>query len=208
MRFAFTAVALALVLAACASGSGERAAGFVTAQVQSAYIPVEGHTYFFVEDHGAAFVFAPGIAVTNAHNGDFLTAPVVGTSRNYDVLFFRTDRMTPPMLGAPSIGENVIAYGQGLHGELRQATGVVRTLDSPVEARCAGCLLQSAFTYEGDAGPGFSGGPVVDAVSGVIIGMTFGYVGEKGHRMMYAYPISRLRKEFAVLQGHPPEPDN
>jgi hypothetical protein len=207
MRFPIAAVALALALSACSTGSGERAAGFVTAQVQSAYLPVEGRTYLLVADHAAAFVFAPGVAVTNAHNSDFLHAPVIATSRNYDVLFFRTGRVASPTFGTPSAGEHVIAYGQGLNGELRQATGVVRVLDSPVEARCTGCLLQSAFTYDANAGPGFSGGPVVDAVSGAIIGMTFGYVGDKGHRLMYAYPMSRLRNEFATLQGHALEPD-
>ncbi|HWD28759.1 MAG TPA: serine protease [Rhizomicrobium sp.] len=207
MRFRFAALALALGLSACASGSGERAAGFITVQVQSAYIPVEGRTYLLVDDHAAAFVFAPGIAVTNAHNGDFLKAPVIATSRNYDVLFFRTDRVALPTFGTPSVGERVIAYGQGLRGELRQAIGVVRTLDSPVEARCSGCVLQSAFTYDADAGPGFSGGPVVDAVSGAIIGITFGYVGDKAHRVMYAYSMSRLRNEFATLQGRAAEPE-
>jgi S1-C subfamily serine protease len=197
---------LALALSACASSFGERAAGFVTADVAAAYIPLEGRSYLLIADHGAAFVFAPGIAVTNAHNGDFLLAAVVGKSRNYDVLFFQTNRAAKPAFAAPTIGEHVIAYGQGIKGELRQALGVVRALDSPVEARCGGCLLQLAFTYEAKAGPGFSGGPVVDAVSGAIIGMTFGYTDEGGHRTMYAYPIARLRNELAALQGRAPEP--
>lgn len=158
-----------------------------------------------MESRGAAFVMAPGIAVTNAHNDDFLGAvPRIGTSRNYDLLFFRSDRAASPVYGAPSVGEGVIAYGQGAHGEVREAHGVVRSLNQPVEARCETCNVQGAFIYEGNAGPGFSGGPVVDAISGAIVGITFGYNDENGRRLMYAYPMSRVRNELAMIEGRLP----
>ncbi|MEI9991501.1 MAG: hypothetical protein WDM86_15840 [Rhizomicrobium sp.] len=204
MRFAPAAL-LALALGGCATASGEPSASFVNSEVARSYIPLEGRTYAVMENRGAAFVLAPGIAVTNAHNGDFLgDAAVIGTSRNYDLLFFRVDRAASPVYGQPIVGERVIAYGQGPHGEVREARGVVSLLDRAVEARCETCIVQGAFIYEGNAGPGFSGGPVVDAISGAIVGVTFGYNDENGHRLMYAYPMSRVRNELAAIQGRLP----
>lgn len=204
MRFAKAAL-LALALGGCATVSGQQSASFVTSEVGRAYIALEGRSYVVMESRGAAFIMAPGIAVTNAHNGEFLgDVPVIGTSRNYDLLFFRVDRTASPVYGAPMVGERVIAYGQGSHGEVREAHGVINLLNRAVEARCQTCIIQGAFIYEGNAGPGFSGGPVVDAITGAIVGITFGYNDENGHRLMYAYPMSRVRNELAAIQGHLP----
>ena len=204
MRFPYP-VLLTLALAGCGGSSGLPSAGFLNDTIAQAYVPLEGRTYVVMENRGAAFVIAPGVAATNAHNGDYLTGvPVIGTSRNYDLMFFRTSRNVTPPTAAPTVGERVIAYGQGSHGEVRVAVGIVRTLNAPVEARCGTCVIQSAFTFEGNAGPGFSGGPVVDAVTGRLIGITFGYLDPNGHRLMYAYPMSRVRNELATLTGHVP----
>jgi S1-C subfamily serine protease len=199
------AALLTLALAGCATSSGERATTFVTPALANAYIPLEGVSYFLVQNRGAAFVIAPGVAVTNAHNAEIVTSrSVIGISRNYDLLFFRVDRSAALASSSPRTGERVIAYGQGAHGELRMAEGVVRTLDAPVEARCRTCTVQAAFTFEGDAGPGFSGGPVVDAATGNLVGVTFGYLDPNGRRLMYAYPMSRVRNEFAAMSGNLP----
>jgi len=75
---------------------------------------------------------------------------------------------------------------------------VVTRLDAPVKALCAKCEVQSAFTFEGNAGPGFSGGPVLDANDGKLLGVVFGYVDEpasKG-RTMYAYTMERVFAEL------------
>jgi S1-C subfamily serine protease len=129
---------------------------------------------------------------------------VIGQSRNYDLLYFRVGgSLTPPTV-APSVGERVLAYGQGAHGEVRVAAGIVRALNVPVKARCETCAIQSAFIYEGNAGPGFSGGPVVDADTGQIVGITFGYLDPDGRRLMYAYPMSRVRNELATIEGRVP----
>lgn len=204
MRVFFAAL-LTLGLAACATSSGERAAGFMNPQIASAYIPLDGRAYFILEGRGAAVVIAPGIAVTNAHNAGIVgKAALIGISRNYDLLFFRVDRNVSLSTMAPRGGQQVIAYGQGSSGELRVARGIVRMLNAPVEARCQTCQIQIAFTFEGNAGPGFSGGPVVDAASGALVGITFGYLDPQGHRLMYAYPMSRVRNELAVLMGQLP----
>jgi len=87
---------------------------------------------------------------------------------------------------------------------LNEAHGTIEALDVQVEARCETCAPQTAFTYVGDAGPGFSGGPVVDAKSGRVIGITFGFLDPKGRRTMYAYPMSRVRNELATIEHRLP----
>jgi len=142
-----------------------------------------------------------GVAVTNAHNQTIIGgAPIIGQSRNYDLLFFHVDKKSEVLTAAPSAGEGVIAYGQGASGELREARGTIMLLNAPVEARCETCAVQSAFTFEGDAGPGFSGGPVVDAKTGRLVGITFGFLDPRGRRTMYAYPISRVRNELSAIE--------
>ncbi len=196
---------LALALSGCASGSGQPSAGFLNDTVAQAFIPLEHISYLVMGNSGSAFVIAPGVAVTNVHLADVIgKAPVIGRSHDYDLLYFRTSRSLTPPIGTPVVGMRVVAYGTDVYGKVRVAHGMVRGLNMPVEARCQTCAVQSAFTFEGDAGPGFSGGPVIDAASGRLVGITFGYDDPGGHRLMYAYPMSRVRNELAALTGHLP----
>jgi hypothetical protein len=197
----FIVIGLALMLGGCAASYGERAAGFLNPQLAGAYIPLEGVTLVVLKAHAAAFVIAPGVAVTNAHNQAIVGgAPIIGQSRDYDLLFFHVDKNSDVSTATPSAGEGVIAYGQGASGELRVARGTIMLLNAPVEARCESCAVQSAFTFEGDAGPGFSGGPVVDAKTGRLVGITFGFLDPRGRRTMYAYPINRVRNELSAIE--------
>lgn len=195
----------ALILAGCAASYGEHATGFLNPQLANAYIPLDGVALFVLPARAAAFVIAPGVAVTNAHNYKIIGgAPIIGQSRDYDLLFFHVDKNSEVSAAAPSAGEVVIAYGQGAAGELRKARGSIKLLNVPVEARCETCAVQFAFTFEGDAGPGFSGGPVVDAKTGRLVGITFGFLDPRGRRTMYAYPISRVRNELALIERRLP----
>jgi len=147
---------------------------------------------------GAAVVIAPGIAVTNAHNANLLDPKsVIGTRRDYDLLFFRTPKAASPPTAAPVIGQSVTAYGQGGNRELRVAHGVVREIKD-----CSGCTAPAYFVFAGNAGPGFSGGPVLDG-SGRLVGITFGYKDEGRQRLIYAYDMSRVWVEFSALQKPP-----
>lgn len=195
----------ALALAACARSSGERAEHFVNADIGQAYIPLEGSAYLIMEGHGAAVVIAPNIAATNAHNENLIESKsIIGASRNYDLLYFRTPRSVVPAIAAPAVNERVLAYGQGTDGELRVAQGVVRWLDAEVVARCPGCPVQHAFIFEANAGPGFSGGPVVDAQTGDLVGIVFGFRDDDKdgvEKLMYAYDMSRVQSEFAAMRA-------
>ncbi len=184
--------------------SGLPAPGFVTPAIARAYLPLDGTAYWVLEGRGAGMVIAPGVAVTNAHNANLVDeADVIGTSSDYDLLFFRTARQVPPPQALPWVGESVIAYGQGGDGALRMARGVVRWTDAPVVARCEGCGMQHAFAFEADAGPGFSGGPVADARSGLMIGIVFGFrdnAPETHGRLMYAYDMRLVMAELSAVR--------
>jgi S1-C subfamily serine protease len=73
-----------------------------------------------------------------------------------------------------------------------------------VAPRCVRCAEQKAIAYVADAGPGFSGGPLVDAESGAVVGLTFGYRDQKGSdasRRMFAYSMDTVLKEMHRLLG-------
>ena len=140
---------------------------------------------------------APDIAVTNAHNANLIDPRlVVARDQDFDLLFFRSPGAPAPQTADPSPGLDVIAYGQGADGELRVAHGVVRQI-----ASCNGCGPEAAwFTFAGDAGPGFSGGPVLDE-KGRLVGITFGYRNQGGTRLIYAYDMARVAAEAARLHA-------
>jgi S1-C subfamily serine protease len=196
---------LALALAGCVSSSGERAETIGDPHIAAAYLPLAASASLFNVGRGAAVIIGPNLAVTNAHNANLLDPKeIVGTSRDYDLLFFHVDNRTPaPAFGEPKPGEHVIAYGQGQGGQLRVAHGTVTALDAPVEPRCAGCGPQSAFTFAGDAGEGFSGGPVIDAETGRLVGILFGYTGDQ-NRTIYAYSMHRVETELAGVERRLP----
>ncbi len=107
------------------------------------------------------------------------------------MMFFHTDRQLPPKMGEPQPGEMVILYGQGTGGSLRMAQGAVHLIGP------------YSFTIAANAGKGFSGGPVVDAKDGHLVGITYGFMDMKdqgGQRAMYAFRISSVMAEYAALK--------
>ena len=199
LRFAAPAL-LCISLGSCSAG--HQADNFVNPRVMSAYIPLFRSTDFILGAWGAAVALTPNIAVTNDHNLNLVPPDrVVARSRDYDLLFFRTEGHEAPQFGNPRLGEPVVAYGQGSLRDLRDAKGTVSQLNAIVAPRCETCRDQVAFTYDADAGEGFSGGPVVDAESGVVIGITFGFRDEAEHgaRKMYAYDMALVLEEMRRL---------
>lgn len=188
---------ISLALTACAMPSGQPVARIAEPGIAAAYISLLGTSALGLsKDAGAATILSPGIAVTNAHNANLVDPrQVIGQVRDYDLLYFRTSRSAAPATAEPVIGSNVTAYGADTKGGLRLAHGVVRAI-----VPCAGCSQAAYFTFAGNAGPGFSGGPVVDEQAR-LIGITFGYKDEGRERLIYAYDMARVRAEFSALPG-------
>jgi hypothetical protein len=196
MRKSIFTILAAALLAGCAASSGLPAARIAEPEIAAAYLPLHGRVNLGIDTaDGAAMVIAPGIAVTNAHNRRFASGPIIGEARQSDLLFFRVTRSATPATAAPVVGAPVSAYGQGADAELRQARGVVREI-----VTAPGYDIARWFTFEANAGPGFSGGPVVDA-QGRLVGITFAYKDEGGKRLMYAYDMARVRAELQALQS-------
>ena len=198
-------VLCALILAACSAG--QPSLGFVSPQLTDAYIPLVKGGWTTTGQRAAALMIAPEIAVTNDHNLNFIPPDrVLARSRDYDLLFFHTDDRDAPPQARARMGESVIAYGQGRISHV-EARGRIAALAEHVEARCSGCPAQRALVFEADAGRGFSGGPVVDAETGAVLGVTFGYVDGKPPaeaRRMYAYDIDLVMSEMHRLLDRPP----
>jgi S1-C subfamily serine protease len=193
------------ILAGCSS-AGEPAPDFLNADVARSYLPLSGTRDIVLTGHGAGVVIEDGIAVTNAHNANLVDGgETIGASMQYDLMYFHTASGTAEATAKPWLAEQVIAYGQGADGSLRMARGRVTSLDSLANnQQCPTCGPQHAFTFEADAGPGFSGGPVVDAADGKLIGIVFGFVDQKdGSRLIYAYDMARVFGELAVIEGRP-----
>jgi len=198
-RSSLATVFLALLTAGCATSSGAPATAIAQSDIAAAYLPLHGRVHLGLDAaNGAAMVIAPHVGVTNAHNANLLDPKnVIGIRQDYDLLFFRTSRSAEPQTASVVVGEDVTAYGQGADAELRVAHGVVRGIQT-----CVGCTAPAYFTFAGNAGPGFSGGPVLDG-AGRLIGITFGYKDEHDGRMIYAYDMSRVRAEFSAIAKRP-----
>lgn len=184
---------------------GQPSAGLKTAALTGAYVPLDTPHLLVFERWGAAVVVAPHVAATNAHNLNMVPAgALLAVSRDYDLIFFRTDRETTPETAVAVPGQAIIAYGQGSHQDLREASGTVLAVGVHVASICPTCADQLAITYDAEAGPGFSGGPLVDAESGALLGITFGFregEGVKAGRRMFAYPIALVLTEMHHLLG-------
>jgi hypothetical protein len=205
VRFAGLAV-LGLVFAGCSAG--QPSLGFISPQLMGAYIPLSMGGWTAPGHWAAGFTIAPHVGVTNDHNLNIVPPDrVLARSHDYDLLYFRTDEGSAPTLAEAHMGEAVIAYGQGRNEGLREAKGKIAALREVVEPRCADCPAQRALVFEADAGRGFSGGPVVDAETGAVVGVTFGYLDGKTlaeGRRMYAYDIDLVMAEMHRLLDRRP----
>jgi hypothetical protein len=193
---------IAVGLAGCGTPSGVPVARIAEPGIATAYLPLSGRIHLGMDRAaGAAVLIQPGIAVTNAHNANLLDSKtVIGAATQSDLMFFHAPGNSPPPTAVPVSGEAVIAYGQDLDGKLREAHGVVSEI-----VKTPGYDSSPYFIFAGDAGPGFSGGPVVDG-AGKLIGITFGYRDQDGKRLMYAYDVARVLAELSRIEKAPRSP--
>ena len=85
---------LMLLLALGGCSAGQASPGFVDAHLMQAYVPLSTRQWLIFGKWAAAFAVAPNVGVTNDHNlGLIPPQMVLARSRDYDLLFFRTDAM-------------------------------------------------------------------------------------------------------------------
>lgn len=204
MRRVIAGVIFAAVsLAACTNkvdgnwvGAGFPADDFINPRIAANYVPLHAFSLPGMR-RGAATIIDEGVAVTNAHNANLVDeADIIGRAPSgEDLMFIRIHEEIvggpgPLPTADPDVGQDVILYGQGAAGSLRMAQGPVLS------------LREARFTITANAGPGFSGGPVVDAKDGHLVGITFAYYdapNKRGPREMLAYRISWVMEEYRTL---------
>lgn len=196
-----------LLLTGCIGRSGVPLEGGLPEPVAAVYLPLQARAYLVAEDDAGGVVLGDGIAVTVAHAEAMLPPDrIIGRSSDLDLMFFRIDRLVAGLAQAePKAGAAIISYAQ-YRGAFYQATGTITALDVAVTPRCASCKPQTAFAFAGDGGPGYSGGPVLDAATGRLVGIVFGYLDQpKGGRILYAYSMAQVRREWEAIRqrNHP-----
>lgn len=200
-----TGLVLTLALSGCVTKSGVPLSGALAPDIAYAYIPLKQPSALFPESDAGAVALGGGVAVTVAHAVQMAPASaLIGVAPDYDLAFFHTDRDKAALSeGEPRLGAKVVSYAH-YEDTLYHAEGVVTALAARVKARCETCAEQTAFAFEGNAGPGYSGGPVIDAESGKLVGILFGYIDQPdGKRMLYAYSMSRVREELGKVKPSP-----
>jgi hypothetical protein len=201
----FIGALAAVLLAGCAGQTGIPVTGPLGGDLDYAYLPLKGTEYLLMDTNAGGVVLGGGVAVTAAHSAHMVYEKnLIGVSTEYDLAFFRTDKSEKKLeTGEPQLGEQIVSYAHDGEQTLR-AEGVVTQLDVPVKPRCETCTPAITFIFEGNAGPGFSGGPVLDAKSGKLVGIVFGYLnGENGKNAVYAYSMKRVMEELEKVRKEP-----
>ena len=145
------------------------------------------YTLFTDSGFGSGFLFEEkGTVVTNAHvvagytevvvrnkNGQQTTGQVIGISDIYDVALIQVDAYagTKPLETEPKetvIGSEVIALGSPQGFENSASIGYLTGLDRSFESDFQ---YENVYQIDAQISPGSSGGPLLDAITGKVIGI-------------------------------------
>jgi hypothetical protein len=168
----------------------------------AAFIPLKPNVYMVFKGAGAGIALADGVAATSLANADAVDPKhVVGKSEAYGLLFFPAE---PDIANLPTVelrvGDKVTAYGQGAGSSLRMAEGTAMAPQCrpvpTVDLGILGCSDRTTFMFEGEGGPGFLGGPVLDAKSGRLAGMVVAFARIGDRHLVFAYRMSLIRSEW------------
>lgn len=181
-------LASAAVLASCSSGISYQAAPHTGLPVQpsDAIYRVMHDGVCPVTRFASQTVIAPHWAVTNAH-ADGIASGLTAESRTSDLALVAIDGGAPLPFGTPHNGDHVTIYGAGCGGDQRVATGTIMDTkvyqcwgkpgaDDPANPCKGGGLgVTYAMLLVANAGPGFSGGPIIND-AGELVGVMEGEI--------------------------------
>ncbi len=200
------------------------ASGTPLRAVADNYLAIVGGLGLF-GGNGSALVLRPGLAVTSAHvvahHGRWTALSSVGqvqvmvraVSQRLDLAVLSVPAHVGRLLAIrdAEAGETVWAMGTTTGGNAPTAVGIVETTSARVclEADCDSGPFQEGLMFAAPAGPGYSGGPVVDRC-GNVVGLTEGIYtrmfGECPARWpfqprMFAYRMADVLREAERLHG-------
>jgi hypothetical protein len=197
MMSRLAAAVLLLPLCGCTGmiPSGEPLSGPAPVNLITNHMVIPTPWLIFAQD-AAATVVAPGWAATPAHaffpsyaDGYGIPAPAP-----MDMVFFPTHHGAPLEAGTPHDGDAVTLYGASW-GPDREAHGVVTEASTQM---WSGDSWKPGMFIEADAGPGFSGAPVVNAQGqwiGIVTDSMLMTIGpHKGKNGFFAYRASDVLK--------------
>jgi putative serine protease PepD len=132
--------------------------------------------YILTNNHVVAGAAAGGSLTVTFQDGTQLAARIVGRDTSYDLAVVKVDAtgLTASTLGDSSgvvVGDAVIAIGSPLGLEGTVTSGIISSLNRPVQAGGSGeSSYINAIQTDAAINPGNSGGPLVDA-RGQVIGV-------------------------------------
>lgn len=177
------------------------------------------------EDLGSGFVFDQhGDILTNDHvvsgaisvtvkteTGQTYSATIIGADPTLDVAVLRVNglNLAPLPVDATyqgSLGDNVLAFGSPLGLANTVTTGIISGLDRNFTIH--GVNYQSMFQISAPIAPGNSGGPLVLASDGEVVGMDTAGVDTVSGNIGFAIPISRAYPSALIWAAHPEDNPN
>lgn len=168
--------------------------------------------------YGSGFLFTDtGTVVTNAHvvagftdvmvrniNGQEQPGKVIGISDVYDVALIQVDAYNgiAPLeleLGPTDVGTEVIALGSPSGFENTASIGYLTGIDRDFEQDF---LYEDIYQIDAQIAPGSSGGPLIDATTGKVIGIN-SLLYTDGNRIGFSIPMYSMNDLLTKWANNP-----
>lgn len=167
---------------------------------------------------GSGFLFTDtGMVVTNAHvvagstdvvvrniNGQDVQGKVVGISDESDIALIKVEEYTGMIpleteMAPTDVGTEVIALGSPSGFENTASIGYLTGIDRDFDQEF---LYEDIYQIDAHIAPGSSGGPLIDAGTGKVIGIN-SLVMEEGDSIGFSIPMYSMHEELSEWAQNP-----